>query len=108
MVERSETLDLAYSALAHPVRREILARLRGEEGIVTELAEPFDMSLAAVSKHVRVLADARLLRRTVVGREHRLALDANPLEAAASWLEEYRDFWEGRLDALDSFLRRGR
>ena len=108
MVERSETLDRAYAALAHPVRRQILDRLRGGEGIVTEIAEPFDMSLAAVSKHLRALEEARLLRRTVVGREHRLALAPDPLAAAATWLEGYREYWEGRLDALDAFLRRGR
>ncbi len=108
MVERSQTLDRAYSALAHPVRREILDRLRGGSGIVTEIAEPFDISLAAVSKHLRVLEEAALLRRTVVGREHRLAVHPDPLAAAASWLEDYRVFWEGRLDALDAFLRHGR
>jgi DNA-binding transcriptional ArsR family regulator len=108
MVERSNTLDHAYGALAHPVRREILRRLRNGSGTVTEIAEPFEMSLAGVSKHIRVLEEGRLLRRTVVGREHHLALDPVPLKAASAWLEEYRAFWEGRLDALDSFLRRGR
>lgn len=108
MVERTELLDSAYGALAHEVRRSMLVRLRGGDLRVTDLAEPFDMSLAAASKHVRVLEDAGLVRRTVLGREHHLALDAAPLRPAADWLEGYRAFWEGRLDALDRHLRRGK
>jgi DNA-binding transcriptional ArsR family regulator len=103
MVERS--LDATYGALAHEVRRAMLEALRGGELRVTDLAEPFDMSLAAASKHVRVLEGAGLVRRTVLGREHHLALDPAPLELAAGWLEAYRAFWEGRLDALERHLR---
>jgi DNA-binding transcriptional ArsR family regulator len=71
---------------------------------VTRLAEPFDISLAAVSKHIQVLEGAGLVRREVLGREHHLLLDPRPLGDASGWLESYREFWEGRLDALESFL----
>jgi DNA-binding transcriptional ArsR family regulator len=108
MVERSATLDSAYGALAHEVRRAMLERLRSGPARVTDLAAPFDMSLAAASKHVRVLEDAGLLRRAVTGREHHLTLDAAPLAPAAAWLEAYRSFWQGRLDALERRLREGR
>ena len=105
MVERSEArLDSTYAALAHPVRRDVLQRLRLGEARVTALAEPFDMSLAAVSKHLVVLEGAGLVRRTVTGREHHLSVDARPLREASSWLETYRVFWEERLEALESFL----
>lgn len=108
MVERVEVLDAAYGALAHDVRRTMLEHLRGGEVRVTDLAAPFDISLAAASKHVQVLEHAGLVRRTVVGREHRLALDPGPLGSASAWLETFRAFWEGRLDALDRQLREGR
>lgn len=105
MVEyRAAGLDAAYSALAHPVRRDILARLRKGQARVTDLAEPFDLSLAAVSKHIRVLEDANLVQRSVRGREHRLRLNARPLMEASTWLEGYRRFWEERLDALEALL----
>ena len=106
MVDRS--LDGSYGALAHESRRTMLELLRGDELRVTELAEPFDISLAGASKHIRVLEDAGLIRRTVVGREHFLSLDARPLKPAAQWIDGYRAFWEGRLDALDRHLREGR
>jgi DNA-binding transcriptional ArsR family regulator len=109
MVERSAVLDSAYGALAHEVRRAMLEHLREGELRVTDLAAPFDMSLAAASKHVRVLEDAGLVRRTVLGREHHLALEAAPLRPAAEWLGTYTTFWEDRLDALERHLRkRGR
>ena len=83
----------------------MLDLLRGDELRVTELAEPFDISLAGASKHIRVLEDAGLIRRAVVGREHFLSLDARPLKSAAEWIDGYRAFWGGRLDALDRHLR---
>jgi DNA-binding transcriptional ArsR family regulator len=104
MVEYRATLDHVFGALADPTRRAILARLARGEALVTELAEPFPMSLNAVSKHVRALERAGLVRRTVVGREHHCALEPAPLRRASSWLEHYRAFWEGRLDALEHFL----
>lgn len=109
MVEYSlARLDDTYGALAHVARRSILAGLRGGEARVTELAEPFDVSLAAVSKHVRILERAGLVRRTVLGRDHWIAIDPDPLGEASGWLEEYRAFWEHRLDALESMLRKRR
>ena len=108
MVERFKRLDAAYGALAHDVRRAMLEELRSGERRVTDLAEPFDISLAAASKHIRVLESAGLVRRNVIGRAHLLELDTSPLVPAAEWLDPYRAFWESRLDALDRHLRKGR
>ena len=110
MVERSleARLDETYAALSHPVRRDILARLREGAGSVTGLAEPFDLSLWAVSKHISALEDASLVRRRVDGRVHHLTLEPAPLGEASAWLQSYREFWEGRLDALESVLMRSR
>lgn len=106
MVEYSSSdLDTIYGAISHPVRRNVLERLRPRQATVTELAEPFPMSLAAVSKHIRVLEGAGLVRRTVRGREHHLSLEPSPLITAAGWLEAYRSFWEQRLDVLEEKLR---
>jgi DNA-binding transcriptional ArsR family regulator len=109
MVEYGEeTLTRVYAALADPTRRAILVRLTTQEARVTELAEPFSMSLNAVSKHVRVLEEAGLVRREVRGREHYLSLDAAPLQEATEWLETYRQFWTERLDRLETLLQRRR
>jgi len=106
MVEyRQERLDRTLAAIADPTRRAILARLALGETRVTDLAAPFEMSLNAVSKHLRVLEHAGLVQREVHGREHRLSLDARPLRKAAEWIASYEVFWELRLDALDAFLR---
>ncbi|MGH7352920.1 MAG: ArsR/SmtB family transcription factor [Candidatus Methylomirabilales bacterium] len=94
--------------LGDPTRRAILARLREGGSTVTALAEPFDMSLNAVSKHIRALEQAGLIRREIRGREHHCFLEPTPLQRAAAWMEDYRTFWGVRLDALDSFLRRKR
>lgn len=101
-------LDAIYAAISHPARREVLERLRPREATVTELASPFAMSLAAVSKHIRVLENAGLVRRTVLGREHRISVDPSALIPAAGWLDHYRGFWEARLDLLDEKLHRER
>ncbi len=107
MVEYSEeTLTRVYAAIADPTRRAILARLQQQAMRVTELAEPFVMSLNAVSKHIRVLEEAGLVHREVQGREHYLSLNAAPLQEANAWLETYRQFWTDRLDRLEAFLRR--
>jgi len=108
MVEYRPPLDRTLAAIADPTRRAILARLTLGEARVTDLAEPFDLSLNAVSKHLRVLERAGLLRREVRGREHVLSLEARPLREAAEWIDAYRAFWEHRLDALDAFLRKRR
>jgi DNA-binding transcriptional ArsR family regulator len=101
----SGLLDATYRALAHPVRRAVLDRLSGGAARVTDLAAPFDSSLAAISKHVQVLEGAGLVQRTIRGREHQLALDAARLEPASLWLVSYRRFWETRLDLLEDRLR---
>ncbi|MFN8581168.1 MAG: metalloregulator ArsR/SmtB family transcription factor [Gemmatimonadaceae bacterium] len=97
-------LDLVYSALADPTRRAILASLSSGDRTVGALAATFPISLNAVSKHVKVLERAGLVTRRVDGREHQLRLRAMPLRAAARWLEDYRMFWEDRLNALAQML----
>lgn len=100
-----EKLDRTLAALADPTRRAIVARLSEGNARVTEVAAPFSMSLNAVSKHLKVLENAGLVRREVRGREHWLSFDGAPLVAASDWIDHYRRFWEGRLDALATFLR---
>jgi DNA-binding transcriptional ArsR family regulator len=97
-------LDSTFAALADATRRDILRRLSREELTVSDLANPYQMSLNAVSKHLKVLEGAELIRRRVQGRTHHISLRAQPLAHATEWLELYRVFWEGRLDALDAFL----
>ena len=98
-------LDQTLLALADPTRRAILQRLSQGEARVTELAEPFSMSLNAVSKHILVLERAGLVRRRRTGREHRLSFNPEPLDAPASWIERQRSFWTARLDVLSAALR---
>jgi DNA-binding transcriptional ArsR family regulator len=98
-------LDHTLIALADPTRRAILQRLARGEARVTELAAPFAMSLNAVSKHIRMLERARLVRRRRAGREHLLSLDPRPLDAAAAWIDTQRTLWNARLDALDELLQ---
>ena len=98
-------LDLAFSALSDPTRREIVSRLAKGAARVTDLAEPFDMSLNAVSKHLKVLERAGLVRRTRAGREHHIALDPEPIRHIAGWASRYERFWNQRLDKLEAFLR---
>lgn len=106
MVEQTtRRLDATFSALAHPTRRDLLRRLAAGEATVTELAAPYEISLAAVSKHLQILEGAGLLRRRVEGREHRLSLEAGPMRDAAAWLAHYRRFWEESLDALEALVR---
>ncbi|HEY7873128.1 MAG TPA: metalloregulator ArsR/SmtB family transcription factor [Rudaea sp.] len=97
-------LDLAFAALADPTRRRIVAKLTRGAIRVTDLALPFDMSLNAVSKHIKVLEGAGLVRRTRAGREHYLRLRAQPLREVARWTSQYERFWTQRLDALGEFL----
>ena len=98
-------LDHTLMALADPTRRAILQRLAQGEARVTELAQPFAMSLNAVSKHIRMLERARLVRRRRAGREHFLSFNPEPLDEAATWIEAQRAFWTARLDALDDLLQ---
>src|SRR5688500_1349499 len=105
MVEsRSDHLDHVFRALAHPVRREILRRIARKELSITELADPFDMSLEAVSKHIQVLERARLLRRTRTGRVHHCRLGPAPLRDAAQVLAKLAGLWNERLDGLEKLL----
>jgi DNA-binding transcriptional ArsR family regulator len=98
-------LDHTLMALADPTRRAILQRLIDGEARVTELARPFAMSLNSVSKHIRVLERARLVRRRRAGREHVLSFNARPLEEAAAWIATQRAEWTARLAALDALLQ---
>ena len=104
MVTSATRLDAVYSALGDHTRRAILTRLADGESTVGALAEPFAVSRPAISKHLRVLERAGLVRRTRDGRVSRCRLDAGPLAAAADWLEHYRRLWEQRFDRLDDYL----
>jgi DNA-binding transcriptional ArsR family regulator len=99
-----ERLDATFGALADATRRAILARLARGESSVSELAEPFRMSLPAVSKHLRVLERAHLLKRAKDGRVHRCRLCPAPLKDAAEWIRFYQRFWQDQFDALAEFL----
>jgi DNA-binding transcriptional ArsR family regulator len=102
--ERVDELSAVFRALGDPTRRAMLRRLAAGERSVGELAQPFRMSLAAASKHVRVLERAGLVRRTVRGRTHHCRLDAGRLAEAQQWLAFYQRFWTERLDALDALF----
>jgi DNA-binding transcriptional ArsR family regulator len=106
MVELSEhPLDTIFHALGDQTRRRMLAALSKGELSVGELAEPFAMSLAAASKHIKVLETAGLIRREVKGRTHLCRLEPGPLAGAHQWLSDYEHFWAGRLDVLERLLR---
>jgi DNA-binding transcriptional ArsR family regulator len=105
MSPASSDLDATLTALADPTRRAILARLTLGETRVTELAKPFDLSLNAVSKHIRMLERGGLIRRRRSGREHLLSLDPVPLDAAGAWIAAQKAAWSARLAVLDDILR---
>lgn len=98
-------LDRTLAALADPTRRAILQRLMQGEARITELAQPFDLSLNAISKHIRVLERADLIRRRRHWREHLVSFNPAPLESAAAWIDQARAFWNPRIDVLESILR---
>jgi len=98
-------LDRTFAALADPTRRAILARLASGQASVSELAKPFDMSLAAISKHLKVLERARLISRGRDAQFRPCRLEPRTLKAASDWLESYRIFWEQSLDRLESYLQ---
>lgn len=100
----TETLDRTFAALADPTRRAILERLASGEATVTELAEPFDISLPAVSKHLKVLERAGLVARGRAAQWRPARLEAGPLKDVAEWAERYRRFWQERYDRLDEYL----
>lgn len=101
----SDTLSLTFAALADPTRRAILARLLTGERSVTELAEPFDMSMPAVSRHLRVLEHAGLIARRRDAQWRHCRIEGKPLKDVVTWAERYRHTWETRLDRLDSYLQ---
>jgi DNA-binding transcriptional ArsR family regulator len=98
-------LNRTFAALSDPTRRRILEHLAQGDRCVTDLARPYSMSLPAVSKHLRVLEKAGLVRRKRDGRVHRLKLEAKPMQQAQAWIEEYRKFWEESFDRLDEYLK---
>src|SRR5437870_38837 len=111
MVKRATTamdLDAVFAALAHPIRRAIIEQLSGGDATVSELAKPHDVSLPAISRHLRVLEDAGLIEVEPEGRVHRCQLDAAPLSAAFGWLTRYRVLWEDRFDRLARHLEETR
>jgi DNA-binding transcriptional ArsR family regulator len=106
MVElAARQLDSVFHALGDPTRRRMLRELAGGERTVGQLADPFAISLAAASKHIKALENAGLIRREVRGRTHLCRLEAGPLAGAHEWLGFYERFWTGRLDALERLLR---
>ena len=98
-------LDATLAALADPTRRAILSRLAGGEARVTDVARPFPISLNSVSKHIRMMERAKLVRRRVEGREHFLTLNPEPLDEAAAWIAEQRKLWGWRLTELEKVLK---
>lgn len=98
-------MDSVFHALGDPTRRGMLRALSAGERTVSELAQPFAMSLAAASKHIKVLEQAGLIRREIQGRTHMCRLDPGPLASAHQWLGFYERFWTGRLDLLEQLLR---
>ncbi|MBI3549248.1 MAG: winged helix-turn-helix transcriptional regulator [Elusimicrobia bacterium] len=98
-------LDLAFGALAHPIRRGILARLSMGEASVAELAKPFKVSAPAITKHMKILEAAGLLSRTKQGRVHRCRLEQRRMRQAQAWIEKHRAFWNAKLDALELYLK---
>jgi DNA-binding transcriptional ArsR family regulator len=104
MVEHQPGLDATFAAVSDPTRRAILSALSHGEASVTQLAEPFDVSLQAVSKHIGVLSSAGLVTREKRGRVHWCRLTATPMRAAGDWLGGYREFWEEQLESLDAYL----
>jgi len=101
----SERLNQTFAALADPTRRAILARLAAGESSVTKLAKPFEMSMPAISKHLKVLERAGLIARGREAQWRPCRLEAGPLKDASAWLEHYRRFWEQSFDRLDDYLR---
>jgi len=101
----ADPLSTTFAALADPTRRAILARLASGETSVTELAEPFEMTLPAISKHLKVLERAGLIQRGREAQWRPCRLDAKPLREVADWVEQYRRFWQVRLDRLEVYLR---
>jgi DNA-binding transcriptional ArsR family regulator len=101
-----DQLSVVFAALADPTRRAILARLADGDATVTELAEPFSISMPAISRHLKVLEHAGLIARSRSGQWRSSSLQAGPLKAATDWMEQYRQYWDSSFDRLDVHLRR--
>ena len=102
----TDRLSVIFAALADPTRRAILARLSEGDATVSELAEPFDISLPAISRHLKVLEHAGLISRSRSAQWRSSSLEAEPLREATEWMERYRQFWDASLDRLDAHLKR--
>jgi DNA-binding transcriptional ArsR family regulator len=105
-MKAEDQLSVIFAALADPTRRAILARLADGDATVTELAEPFSISLPAISRHLKVLQHAGLISRSRSGQWLSSTLEAAPLKEATEWMERYRQFWDASFDRLDAHLRR--
>jgi DNA-binding transcriptional ArsR family regulator len=106
VMKPEDQLSLVFAALADPTRRAIIARLADGDATVTELAEPFSISLPAISRHLKVLEHAGLISRSRSGQWRSSSLEATPLKEATDWMERYRIFWDSSFDRLDAHLRR--
>ena len=104
MVEYIEQLDNTFHAVSDPTRRAILKMLSERQARVTDIAKSFPYSLNAISKHLKVLEQAGLIRREIKGRDHICQLDPAPLQEASDWFAHYRQFWEQRLDAMEQYI----
>jgi DNA-binding transcriptional ArsR family regulator len=107
-VKSADRLSVIFGALADPTRRDILSRLADGDATVTELAEPFAISMPAISRHLKVLEQAGLISRSRSGQWRSSTLEAAPLKAATDWMERYRQYWDASFDRLDAHLRRVR
>jgi DNA-binding transcriptional ArsR family regulator len=108
VVNLSPELDRAFAALSHPVRRQIVERLARGPATVGQAAAGTRVSKPAISKHLRVLEDANVIARAVEGREHRLTLNAAPLNGASGWIERQRELWERKFDVVEAYLEERR
>ncbi len=104
---RDDQLSTIFSALSDPTRRAMLKRLGNKEMSVADLSEPFEITKSAITKHVKALENAGLLKRTIDGRTHYCRLNAEPLKQASEWMRFYEEFWGKKFDALDDFLASG-
>lgn len=106
LVMHSDELDLVFSALADPTRRDMLEQMAGGEQCITDLGRRHSMSQPAISKHVKVLERAGLVTRTRDGRHHRLLVNPRPIEEARTWIDHYAQFWKDQFDAVDVYLKK--
>lgn len=103
-VDHHQPVDRVFLALGHPIRRQILVQLAHGATTVSDIAQPYPLSLNAISKHLKVLESAGLIEREVVGREHYCRIRTEPLAEVTSWLTYYQSFWSGRLEAMEQAL----